>query len=284
MRPISAPVGLAWVRLESVGRLPSIAQDRARRLRDPGQLTELAGERPARSSQRGPATGHGLETHSRQASVHALAVSRGHCVGRSRIQCLAALTLCLTAACGGGARPNPFVKDSLRGWNVLLVTIDTLRFDRVGAYGSTLGLTPTLDRLAAEGQRAVTAYAHVPLTLPSHATLMTGMYPFSNGVRDNGSFRLDGGKPTLAKAFKAAGYRTGAFVGAFVLDARFGLNAGFDVYDDRMTATGGAPEVVQRPAEQVLAPAADWILGESAPAQSAIRNALVRLDSSLRSS
>jgi arylsulfatase A-like enzyme/Tfp pilus assembly protein PilF len=190
----------------------------------------------------------------------------------ARIRTSAVITLCLIAACGGGARPHPLAQGSLRGWNVLLVTVDTLRFDRVGAYGNTLGLTPTLDRLAAEGQRAATAYAHVPLTLPSHATLMTGMYPFANGVRDNGSFRLDSGKPTLAKAFKAAGYRTGAFVGAFVLDARFGLNAGFDVYDDRMTATGGAPEVVQRPAEQVLSAAADWILGESAPAQSAIRN------------
>ncbi|HEX7138193.1 MAG TPA: sulfatase, partial [Vicinamibacterales bacterium] len=186
---------------------------------------------------------------------------------------LAAIALCLTAACGGGARQKPLVQGSLHGWNVLLVTIDTLRFDRVGAYGSPLGLTPTLDRLAAEGQRAVTAYAHVPMTLPSHATLMTGMYPFSNGVRDNGSFRLDGGKPTLAKALKAAGYRTGAFVGAFVLDARFGLNAGFDVYDDRMTSTGGAPEVVQRPAEQVLAPAAAWILnGPLSPGPAALSN------------
>ncbi len=181
---------------------------------------------------------------------------------------LAAIMLCLTyltAACGGSGRRDPFVKDSLRGWNVLLVTIDTLRFDRVGAYGNALGLTPTLDRLAAEGQRAVTAYAHVPLTLPSHATLMTGMYPFSNGVHDNGSFRLDAGKPTLAKAFKAAGYRTGAFIGAFVLDARFGLNRCFDLYGERMIATGGAPEVVQRPAEQVLSAAADWILNAAAP-------------------
>jgi arylsulfatase A-like enzyme/Flp pilus assembly protein TadD len=156
---------------------------------------------------------------------------------------------------------QPVAAGALRGANVLLVTIDTLRADRVGAYGSPLGLTPAIDRLAREGLRVSTAYSHVPLTLPSHATIMTGLYPFSNGVRDNGTFRLDGTRSTLAKALKAAGYRTGAFVGAFVLDARFGLNAGFDVYDDRMLGNGADLEVVQRSAEQVLAPAADWILG-----------------------
>ena len=182
-----------------------------------------------------------------------------------------AIALCI--ACGSPRRHKPIVQDSLRGWNVLLVTIDTLRFDRVGAYGSSLGLTPTLDRLAAEGQRAITAYAHVPMTLPSHATLMTGMYPFTNGVRDNGSFRLDRNRPTLAKSLQAAGYRTGAFIGAFVLDARFGLNAGFETYDDRMNGTGGAPEVVQRPAEQVLSSAADWIFGSAlSPLPSALSN------------
>ena len=74
----------------------------------------------------------------------------------------------------------------------------------------------------------------MPLTLPSHTSLHDRRYPTRNGVRDNGSFRLDEQPPTLASALKAAGYRTGAFVGAFVLDARFGLNRGFDVYDDRM--------------------------------------------------
>jgi arylsulfatase A-like enzyme/Flp pilus assembly protein TadD len=143
---------------------------------------------------------------------------------------------------------------------VLLVTIDTLRADRVGAYGSPLGITPTLDRFAAEGLRYEMARAHVPLTLPSHATVMTGRYPFANGVRDNGSFRFDGSHPTLAGTLKQAGYSTAAFVGAFVLDGRFGLNAGFDLYDDRMRGSGSNLEVVQRTGEQVLAPATDWIL------------------------
>ena len=142
---------------------------------------------------------------------------------------------------------------------MLLVTIDTLRADRVGAYGSRLGLTPTLDRLASEGMRFDVARAHVPLTLPSHTTIMTGRYPVGNGVHDNGSFRYAGTSPTLAATLRAAGYRTAAFVGAFVLDARFGLNAGFDRYDDRMVGASTEIDVVQRTAEQVLAPAAEWL-------------------------
>src|SRR6266850_1506422 len=157
-----------------------------------------------------------------------------------------------TQALAGGA---------LRGANVLLVTIDTLRADHVGAYGSMGGMTPTLDRLAAEGLRFETTYAHVPLTLPSHTTIMTGAYPFTNGVRDNGSFRFDGGRPTLASALHSAGYATAAFVGAFPVDARFGLNAGFDVYDDNYGSrpAGGELSVLERSAEEVLAPAYTWL-------------------------
>ena len=165
------------------------------------------------------------------------------------------------AACGSrAARSAPPAPGALRGANVLLVTIDTLRADRVGAYGNPLGLTPTLDRLSAEGLRFDIARAHVPLTLPSHATIMTARYPVGNGVHDNGSFRYTGAGPTLAATLRTAGYRAGAFVGAFVLDARFGLNGGFDPYDDRMIGASSELDVVQRTAEQVLAPAADWIL------------------------
>ena len=164
-------------------------------------------------------------------------------------------------ACRGRSRPTAVAIESgaLRGSNVLLVTIDTLRADRVGAYGGTAGLTPTIDGLARDGVRFAHAYAHVPLTLPSHASLMTASYPTRNGVHDNGTFRLDRSTPTLATALKAAGYRTGAFVGAFVLDARFGLNRGFDRYDDRMLGGAGDGEPVQRTADQVLVPAYEWI-------------------------
>ena len=126
--------------------------------------------------------------------------------------------------------------------------------------GSTRGLTPTIDRLAAEGLRFETTYAHAPLTLPSHASLMTAGYPTRNGVHDNGTFRLSEKSPALAVALEAAGYRTAAFVGAFVLDARFGLNLGFDVYDDRMFGSSADLDLVQRNSEQVLAPAHDWIV------------------------
>ncbi|MFN8059332.1 MAG: sulfatase-like hydrolase/transferase [Vicinamibacterales bacterium] len=162
---------------------------------------------------------------------------------------------------------QPLPHGVLRGWNVLLVSIDTLRIDRVGAYGSTRGLTPTVDGLARGGLRFDTTYATVPLTLPSHTSLMTGLYPTRHGVRDNGSFRFDGAKPTLASTLKASGYRTGAFVGAFVVDARFGLNAGFDRYDDEYgsTETGTGTLVVERPAAAVVARATAWIAEQSGP-------------------
>jgi arylsulfatase A-like enzyme/cytochrome c-type biogenesis protein CcmH/NrfG len=155
--------------------------------------------------------------------------------------------------------PPPIASGALRGANVLLVTIDTLRADHVGVYGSAGSLTPTIDQFAKEGLRFERTYAHVPLTLPSHASLLTATYPTSNGVHDNGTFRLGNTSRTLAEALKGAGYRTAAFVGSYVLDARFGLGRGFDVYDDRMLGRGGDLELVQRTAEQVLEPAYMWI-------------------------
>jgi arylsulfatase A-like enzyme len=177
---------------------------------------------------------------------------------------LAAIAAGVVAVRGRRAKATePLVSGALRGANVLLITIDTLRADHVGAYGSPYGLTPTIDRLAAEGLRFGNVYAHVPLTLPSHASLMTASYPTRHAVHDNGTFRLGEKPPALATALAAAGYRTAAFVGAFVLDARFGLNRGFDVYDDRMLGSSADLELVQRSAEQVLAPALEWILNRT---------------------
>jgi arylsulfatase A-like enzyme len=184
---------------------------------------------------------------------------------RARLRQALALTVVasvmMVAACGRRDETGapPIAAGALRGWNVLLVTVDTLRADRVGAYGSRRGLTPTIDGFAAAGLRFERTYAHVPLTLPSHASLLTSSYPTRHGVHDNGTFQLGPSPPTLAEALKRAGYRTAAFVGAFVLDARFGLGRGFDVYDDRMLGRGGDVEFVQRSAEQVLAPAYAWI-------------------------
>jgi arylsulfatase A-like enzyme/Flp pilus assembly protein TadD len=203
-------------------------------------------------------------------------------VSRSKIGRVAVVAVVVAAAGAGLWRYRgsttvpPPAAGALRGANVLLVTIDTLRADHVGAYGSALGLTPTLDRFASEGLRFDVAHAHVPMTLPSHTTIMTGLYPVANGVHDNGSFRFDGAKPTLAGELTRAGYRTGAFIGAFVLDARFGLNAGFDVYDDRVQGASANLDIVQRTAEAVLAPAYDWIVGSNRQStlnnQSAISN------------
>ena len=179
---------------------------------------------------------------------------------------LALITLSLLiAGCNRAAVPEKSISGAGRGDNLLLVTIDTLRADRVGSYGSALGLTPTLDGLAREGVRFAVARAHVPLTLPSHATIFTGRYPPGTGMHDNGAAPLAASIPTLATVLKSSGYQTAAFVGAFVLDARFGLNRGFDVYDDRMMGNSATLEVVQRTAEQVLSPAADWILARRSP-------------------
>ena len=146
---------------------------------------------------------------------------------------------------GGDAAPAP---GALRGANLLLVTIDTLRADRVGAPG----LTPTLDALASGGLRFTNAYAHAPVTLPSHASIMTGLAPPAHGVRNNGAYRLADEHVTLAEVVRAAGYRTGAFIGAVVLDSRFGLDQGFDVYDDDLRGTGPTLsfDYVQRRADQ----------------------------------
>src|SRR5712691_7415808 len=150
-----------------------------------------------------------------------------------------------------------------RRCNVLLITIDTLRADRLDGFGGTRHLTPTLDRLAGEGLRLTRAYASAPLTLPSHASILTAASAPVHGLRTNGLFRLGPNLPTLATVLESAGYRTGAFVGAFVLDARFGLNRGFDVYDDRYgeRQRGDAAEGAERRAADVIAPASAWIVG-----------------------
>ena len=171
------------------------------------------------------------------------------------------------AAAGAGARWLLWPKAPsglgapLRGANLLLITIDTLRADRLAAYGGREALTPTLDGLARRGAMFTHAWSHAPTTLPAHATILTGLIPPHHGVRNNGSFRLGTEPPTLAERLRSAGYRTGAFVGAFVLDARFGLNRGFDEYDDQLTDARQAPtfHFVERPADAVLRRATAWI-------------------------
>ena len=144
--------------------------------------------------------------------------------------------------------------------NVLLVTIDTLRADALGSYGGPAA-TPNLDRLAAGGARFDFAHAHAVVTLPSHASILTGLYPFEHGIHDNAGYRLPEDSLTLAAMLRAEGFATGAFVGAFPLDSQFGLDNGFDVYDDRFGYAEGPSDftIAERPAEEVVETARTWI-------------------------
>jgi choline-sulfatase len=150
--------------------------------------------------------------------------------------------------------------------NVLLVTIDTLRADRLGSYGHAGAATPTLDSLAARGVRFATAVAHVPLTGPSHASILTGLTPLGHGVRDNGGYVLPSEVKTAAEDFRAAGYRTAAFVSGFPLDRRFGFDRGFDSYDDRLPR-GNDPRrtpYVERFADATTDAALRWLAAPAA--------------------
>ena len=144
--------------------------------------------------------------------------------------------------------------------NILLITIDTLREDAMSCYGGP-ARTPNIDALAAHGVRFTFAHAHVPLTLPSHTTILSGLLPYQTGIRDNGGFRVKAGTATLATRLKTLGFATGAFVGGFPLTKRFGLTPGFDDYDDQMPEMRGAIEasMPERPANVVVSRAVDWI-------------------------
>ncbi len=145
---------------------------------------------------------------------------------------------------------------------IVVVSIDTLRADRVGCYGAAEAETPVLDALAAEGVRFETAVSPAPLTLPSHATLLTGRDPPQHGVRHNGLFRLSDDVVPLAEHLRGFGFATAGFVSAFVLDGRYGLSRGFDHYDDKLgmlssAATGSA--AAQRRADQTVNAAIAWL-------------------------
>ncbi len=143
--------------------------------------------------------------------------------------------------------PIELVGGSASGANVLLITLDTTRADRLGCYGHAGAETPNLDALAAGGIRFDDAVTVVPVTLPSHTTIMTGVDPPKHGVRHNGEYRLEAGRATLAEVLGKGGYETSAFVSAFVLDARFGLNRGFSVYDDDVGVSSSSVTDFSRP-------------------------------------
>lgn len=165
--------------------------------------------------------------------------------------------LLLLAACGP-AQVKP------TGPNIVLITVDTLRADALGSYGNSRAHTPTMDSLAVEGVRFERVIAQVPLTVPSHAAILTGTYPMWNRVRDWSDGGLSASVPTLAEIFKRRGYTTAAFVSAFVLDSMWGLDRGFDLYEDDFGSA--AYKVIkhhslERPAEQTVQRTLAWLEG-----------------------
>jgi arylsulfatase A-like enzyme/cytochrome c-type biogenesis protein CcmH/NrfG len=143
--------------------------------------------------------------------------------------------------------------------NLLLISIDTIRGDRVGYAGHDVE-TPSLDSLAQGGASFMNAVCQVPLTLPSHASILTGTSPLYHQIRNNEDFVLEEDFTTLAELLKNKGYLTAAFVGSFVLSSQFGTNQGFDFYDDKYeTPEALKPYGPQRRAEQVYGSAASWI-------------------------
>jgi choline-sulfatase len=158
-----------------------------------------------------------------------------------------------------------WIRQGVEKPNVILVTMDTTRADHLPAYGYTGVATPALDALARQGVVFEQAATAAPLTLPAHGTIMTGMYPTYHGVRVNGNTALSDEQTTLAEVLSAQGYKTGAFIGAFVLDGRWGLKQGFEHYDDQFDLKKYKHldlGEVQRPANEVTDAALAWLEGQ----------------------
>jgi arylsulfatase A-like enzyme/Tfp pilus assembly protein PilF len=172
-------------------------------------------------------------------------------------RCAAALLLLGLSGCGRGG--TTFEKAP-----VLLISIDTLRSDHLPAYGYREVETPALDALRRDAILFERAYSHVPLTLPSHTSILTGLLPAAHGVRDNGGYPFVAAKhPYLPRLFKEAGYETAAFVSSFVLHGSTGLGAGFDVYDQGPPGVEARAELVERPGAETVRLAVDWLRGHS---------------------
>ena len=170
------------------------------------------------------------------------------------------LAAALVTAVGIVAVRGGFTRTA-RAPNVLLITIDTLRWDHVGAYGAKGVATPVLDALAARGVRFETAIAHAPLTGPSHASILTGLTPVRHGVRDNGTFVLPPALPTLATTLRTAGYATAGFISGFPLERRFGFANGFETYDDELPRGRSPhdPAATERHADETTDRVIAWV-------------------------
>ena len=193
------------------------------------------------------------------------------CTRRTRTAIGAAVAGALLVGCGAAPTPTPPAAAAAR--HLVLVTIDTLRADRLGAYGSSVP-TPNFDRLAREGVRALDASTHVPITRPAHTSLLTGLYPAEHGIRDNISLPLATTVPTLAEVLAARGFSTAAFVSSFVLAKQSGLDRGFQHYDDTFDSAGDGDaamflNTVQRRGDATLAHVEGWLDARSPDAKNA---------------
>lgn len=198
----------------------------------------------------------------------AAAPARG---GRMTIAAIAGVVVLLLAAVAffvlrGRTAPGGLLAAGAAPRSIILITIDTLRADALGFAGNARVKTPFLDALASESAVFTNARAHNTVTLPSHANILTGYLPYQHGIRDNSGFELEASHPTVAKFLRANGYATAAFIGAFPLDARFGLGRDFDVYDDKYREGAQPRQFVmdERPANEVLTPASQWWSSTSA--------------------
>ena len=175
--------------------------------------------------------------------------------GMLRFKPLLAIFALLMLGSAGGAAGQP-------AYNVVLITLDTLRPDHLGCYGYTAIQTPHIDQLAGAGARFTQAFTPVPVTLPAHTSLLTGIFPLATGVHDFTGNRVPPGAATLAKILHDHGYSTAAFIGAPVLDSRFGLNQGFDTYFDHFSLAGREEvhlDAMKRPGDQVVDEAQKWL-------------------------
>lgn len=177
--------------------------------------------------------------------------------------CVLAIALAACRAPEPAPSPTEGLLDDPASTNVILLTIDTLRADRLSAYGATQVSTPHLDRLAQEGTLFENASSTVPFTLPAHTSIMTGLYPPAHGVRENVGYSVDERDATLAEMMAATGRETAGFVSAFVLDSRWGIGRGFDHYLDDFDLKGMEANLgsVQRPGQETIASALDWLDG-----------------------
>lgn len=169
---------------------------------------------------------------------------------RSRAVAWACAAALLLPACGE-TTPRPT--------SVLLITLDTTRADRLGCYGKPAAGTPVLDALAARGVLCEAAYTTAPITLPAHASILTGLTPPQHGARDNGAYRVDGSLETAAELLATPDRRAAAFVAAFPLYAQFGLDQGFEVYDDDLRGGRKGSLVSERPGNAVTNATLRWL-------------------------